>query len=252
MTTPPDAGRAEGLAEQSDADLLLLMSMRREEPCAARAAWEAFYLRHGRYVWVVCRRAYGDLLGGDVDDLVIETFRRAYERAESFNDGGLDDPERLTLRTRAWLGRIAQRLFQTLMRTRRLASVSRLELDHWQNIAPEEEAPRDEKRIRRVRRALEQLTPREQLVLRTTMQWYQPDKANQRMPDDVVADLAGTLDTTAENLRQIRRRALKKLRQMLEQPDTDPQAAAQSPRSDYDWKTLFPTRRNRTARRRRR
>ena len=43
----------------------------------------------------------------------------------------------------------------------------------------------------------------------------QPDHAHQRLPNDVAADLAETLGTTPENLRQIRSRAMKKIRTFL-------------------------------------
>ena len=62
---------------------------------------------------------------------------------------------------------------------------------------------------------------KEQMVIRVTFQWYRPGKPHQRLPNDVVADLAETLQTTSENLRQIRRRALIKIREfLLEQPRT--------------------------------
>jgi hypothetical protein len=49
------------------------------------------------------------------------------------------------------------------------------------------------------------------MVVQVTAQWYQPDRDHQRLPNDVAADLAASLQTTPENIRQIRRRALKKI-----------------------------------------
>ena len=63
----------------------------------------------------------------------------------------------------------------------------------------------------RVREALMALSERERLVLRVTLQWYRPGEEHQRLPNDVAADLARTLQTTPENLRQIRRRAMRKV-----------------------------------------
>ena len=104
----------------NDADLLAYMAMAGDDPAGARAAWEAFYRRHADYLYAVCLRAYGPLLGGDAGaaDLVADTFQRAYQRAVTFDPVGIDDPERLRLRTRAWLSRIAQRLAQTALRSR--------------------------------------------------------------------------------------------------------------------------------------
>jgi hypothetical protein len=56
------------------------------------------------------------------------------------------------------------------------------------------------------------------MVLRVTFQWYEPGREHQRLPNDVAADLADTLQTTPENLRQIRRRALRKIKAHLTAP----------------------------------
>jgi len=75
----PEAARGEGpgLTDETDADLLVYMAMADEDPDSARAAWEAFYLRHVEYLYRVCLRAYGDVLGGEAGaaDIVAETLR---------------------------------------------------------------------------------------------------------------------------------------------------------------------------------
>ena len=87
-----------------------------------------------------------------------------------------------------------------------------LDQDAWQQVAREPApATGDSETIRRVREAIESLNEKEQMVIRVTFQWYSPDREHQRLPNDVAADLAATLRTTPENLRQIRRRALRKI-----------------------------------------
>src|SRR5262249_10465498 len=67
-----------------------------------------------------------------------------------------------------------------------------------------------------VRDALQHvLDDREREILRVWFFWYDPTRANQCLPDDVVQDLAERFDTTPENVRQVRRRALKKLEAQL-------------------------------------
>ena len=109
------------LAGESDADLLVYMAMAEDDPGVAREAWDELYRRHADYLFGVCLRAYGDLLGGQagVCDLVADAFRRAYEHAESFDAAGVGDPQRLRLRVRGWLGRIAERLALTILRGRK-------------------------------------------------------------------------------------------------------------------------------------
>jgi RNA polymerase sigma factor (sigma-70 family) len=207
-----------GFAGESDGDLLVYMTMAEEDPPTARAAWEEFYRRHAEYLYAVCVRAYGPLLGGQagVCDLVADTFRRAYEKADKFDAQGISDPERLRRRTRAWLGRIAQRLAQTVLRGRHRMPTAFLEPEQWRQVAgpPRSEGASSDE-VRRVQEALLSLSEREQLVLRVTLQWYDPGRVHQRLPNEVAADVARTLRTTPENLRQIRRRALKKVEELL-------------------------------------
>ncbi len=208
------------MAEETDADLLVYMSMAETDGPAARAAWEAFYLRHVGYLYAVCFRTFGALVGPDgVADLVSETFRRAFRRAETFDPAGLENADRLRRRCRAWLGRIAQRLGQSMLRDNGRLGPVHLDPGHWQNLSrPRAAPPGDPEQIRRVRETLGRLSRREQIVLRATMQWYRPDQDHQRMPGEEVAALARTLETTPENLRQIRRRGLARLRDLLTRP----------------------------------
>ena len=87
-----------------------------------------------------------------------------------------------------------------------------LEIGHWQQVAAADRGVRTPSaKEHAVREAICSLTEREQLVIRTTFQWYRPEKAHQRLPNDVAGELAETLGTTPENLRQIRRRAMRKI-----------------------------------------
>ena len=214
MESQPARGAGPELANENDADLLVYMAMADDEPVCARAAWEAFYRQHVEYLYRVCLRAYGDILGGEAGaaDLAAEVFRAAYENAHKFNPAGITDANRLRLRARAWLGWIARRLVQDILRGRGRLPTRSLELDHWQQVAePKRPGAGASAKEDAVRQAVESLSEREQLVIRTTFQWYRPEKQHQRLPNDVAAELADTLGTTPENLRQIRRRAMKKI-----------------------------------------
>lgn len=214
MESQPVRGAGPELADDSDADLLVYMAMTDDDPACARMAWEVFYRRHVEYLYRVCLRAYGCLLGGEagVADLVAEAFRAAYENAHKFDPAEITDLDRLRLRARAWLGWIARRLVQDILRGRGRLPTRSLELDHWQQMPePDRSESCTSAKEKAVRRAVESLSEREQLVIRTTFQWYRPEKQYQRLPNDIAADLAETLGTTSENLRQIRRRAMRKI-----------------------------------------
>ena len=160
--TTDQASQARGLAEDSDADLLGYMSMAADDPAGAKAAWAEFYRRHVRYLYAVCLRAYGPLLGGEagVADLVAETFKRVYEHADKFDAVGLTDPDQLRLRTRALLGRIAQRLAQTALRGRSRMPTKLFDHDYWQSVSQQDVPAGDSETSGRVRAAIESLDER--------------------------------------------------------------------------------------------
>jgi len=200
--------------DETDADLLVYMTMAADEPACARAAWAEFYRRHAKYVYRICLRAYRDVLGDEaaVADLVAEVFRAAYQNADKFDPAGVTDAAILSLRCRAWLGWVARRMVQDLLRGRGRLKARTLELEHW-NRLPAQDRPRRTPTCAEqlVRQAILSLSDREQLVIRVTFQWHQTDRQHQRLPNAVAAELAQTLGTTAENLRQIRRRAMRKI-----------------------------------------
>lgn len=218
MEAQPARGAGPELANETDADLLVYMAMADDDPACARAAWEVFYTRHVEYLYRVCLRAYSDILGGEagIADLVADVFRTAYQNAHKFDPAKIECPERLRLRVRGWLGWIAKRMVQDTLRGRQQVHTRNLELDEWQQVAtPDEPYRPPSARQELIRQAVLSLTEREQLVIRVTLQWYQADRVHQRLPNDVAAQLAETLCTTPENLRQIRRRALRKIEDCL-------------------------------------
>lgn len=219
---------ANGFVDETDADLMIYMSMAEEDPAAAEEAWGEFYRRHVDYLYGVCHWAYDEIIGGEtgVGDIVMETFQRAFRSAYLFDPGGIDDLERARRRTRAWLGRIAQRLVQDTLRRRRRMEMVHFEPKLWQQIPEKTEQPAtDDAVVQRVREAVTELSEKEQIVVRVAAQWYRPGHDHQRLPNDIVADLTRTLRTTPENLRQIRRRAFRKIRDHLARPEDEDRAS---------------------------
>ena len=76
---------------ETDADLMAYMAMADQDPSAARDAWGEFYRRHVQYLYAMCDRAYGEVLGGEAGagDIVAETFRRAFRAAGRFDAGAM-------------------------------------------------------------------------------------------------------------------------------------------------------------------
>ncbi len=208
-------------ASDTDSDLLGYMAMRSEDPEAASEAWEEFCHRHTTYLYAVLgKRGYAQRLGGGehLEDLVQEILRRAFERAETFNDGGLSDSAALRRRTRGWLGAIAKNLFRDQLRAATrdpLWDSSGAEV--LESLVAEEDDDRiDSEVIILGLEAWENLNERQQEVLRATAEFLKPGEKFQRMPSGSVRKLAESLDTTTAGIRMIRKRAIGVIRDYVE------------------------------------
>jgi RNA polymerase sigma factor (sigma-70 family) len=209
---PPESA----LATESDAALLARVAARGAE---ARAAESELYKRHVRFLFGVLNRRRRDLLssaGLSPEDLVQETFQRAFERAGTFrpSEEALT-AERDTARTRAWLGRVATNLLADhLARLREVSAspyIDRLSSDDL------EETPSSERsgKVALVTEGLEALTERERDVLRVTALYQRAGEEQGRLPNAVSQDLSTRWQTTNDNIRAIRVRAMKKLKAFL-------------------------------------
>ena len=209
-------GRPLDLATASDGDLLALMG-RKDNTDLARAAWGAFYLRHCKFLYGVCFRAYGQRLGTHgVEDLVADTFRRAYTHgAPTYQSDVLESFEVQLRRVQGWLTTIAERLACDILSGCNLER-THFEQEEWQDVPEKADEPVSEKTTDVCRVMQSTLTEREEDVLRTTYHWYDPTKEHQKLPEAVLSSLAKRWNTTPDNIRQIRSRALRKLKDALE------------------------------------
>lgn len=202
-------------AEPSDRDLLAAVASSSLGHADKNRAQAMFYARHVRYLYGVLQRQQTKLLslaGVSAEDLVQETFHRAFERAHTFKADDLDDPEQLRRRTRAWLGRVAQNLVADHFERFREVSASPY-LDRVSCDAIDE-TPRASRELDLVSEGLDTLSEREQDVLRVTALYHRAGD-HQRLPNAVSAELAQRWGTTNENIRAIRSRALKKLTEFV-------------------------------------
>jgi RNA polymerase sigma factor (sigma-70 family) len=209
------------LDHASDAELFAFVA-RGEGP--ARQAQQALYQRHVRYLFGVLQKQRTRLLrlaGLSVEDLVHDTFARAFDRASTFREEPDLDPERARRRTRAWLGRVAQNLTADAFRRFREVSASPyLERAVAPDPAPDadEAPPSSRPELEPVRQAFAALSDREQDVLRVTALYHKAE-GRDRLPNDVSAELARRWGISNDNVRAIRSRAMKKLQRALEAPE---------------------------------
>jgi RNA polymerase sigma factor (sigma-70 family) len=211
MTIVQNQSSKAAFSTDTDEELLFYTSLRGEDPENAQAAWAAFYQRHVAYLHGICRRRYGRILGDGVQDLVQDTFIKVFDRASTFTNDGIADPDRARRRVRAWIGRISQHLF--LDRFRQQPPVEPVESPD-DLPAPPALSPEPSREELLIGQALDELSDREQDVLQVTAEWY-CEGQTQRVPNDIMEALALRWNTTAVNIRQIRHRATLKVKDYL-------------------------------------
>lgn len=87
-----------------------------------------------------------------------------------------------------------------------------------ETLAEPEAAPPSSRspKLRLMREALDTLSERERDVLRVAALYFRPGEEHQRLPNEVAAELARRWETSGDNVRAIRSRAIKKLKGYLE------------------------------------
>lgn len=203
-----------------DCELLRRMADNAGNLSARREAWGVFYGRHAEYVRRSSLRAHSTLIGPDqVRDAVHDTFLRAYQRAGTFELIGAS-AENQRKAVRAWLFRINENIIRDYFRnTPMVLFVEDSELEEHlerarEGTAPQPDGPSDAK-VAVLEQGLNGLTDREQRVLRETAFWYVPGLRQQRMPHAAMQRLANDLNTTPANIRQLRARAMEKLKKYV-------------------------------------
>jgi RNA polymerase sigma factor (sigma-70 family) len=213
--------RGNELTAACDAELLRRMAEGGHGSKRGLGAWAEFYNRHKAYLYAVLTRAHGKDIGeARVTEIVQDAFVRAYQRAQTYRpDGSAQNDDAGRKQARAWLGRIADNILRDSFRREPqvvFMDESELEAKHDQTVQEESDSPPPSAGALKFERALAQLTTREQEVLRVTGFWYERGQRQQRLPNSVMAKLTADLNTTPENIRQIRARATKKLRKIME------------------------------------
>lgn len=210
---------------ESLGDLELLRLMAAGDDIAVDA-WEEFFERHKLYLYGVCKRVFTHLVGEHrVEDIVQDALVKAFAKASTLqheNDLDVDSQRRLV---RSWLGTICANIVRDYFRGQpEVDFVDEDVLDAHEScdsgqVLEESDVTDDSQSVTRLRlmeEAMQTLTEREQEVLRTTGMWYKAGQKAQRLPNQVMTELAASLKTSPLNIRKIRERAIAKIKSYIE------------------------------------
>jgi RNA polymerase sigma factor (sigma-70 family) len=200
------------------ADLFLSMAMKDDDRQEAERAFTEFYDCYKNYLFTVVKNVcqswetYGDELIQAVHE---NTFLTVYEKAESFMI--IEDLpfERQELRMKAWLGKIAYREMLLLLRK---FKDEKERIDYHDDLSfleQREEADNSQvnEEILLVEKALRTLSDRDRHILITYMMF---EDGNKQLPKPEIQRLAEIWDVLPDNMRQIKKRSIAKIKQYIE------------------------------------
>jgi RNA polymerase sigma factor (sigma-70 family) len=201
------------LEHHSDSELFSTIAA---QPEGASREMEEIYQRHVRYLFGVVRKQCVMLRFTDTEteDVVHDTFQRAFVGAATYRASESTDPDAARRWTRAWLGRIARNLIvDALGKERELPAGDALE--RVADRGPPSSRP-PSPRLHALQRAISELSEREQDVLRVSALYYRNGGGQERLPNHVSLELSRRWNTSNDNIRAIRKRALQKLQHRTE------------------------------------
>ena len=174
-------------------------------------AWDAFgkiYHKYSGILWTLCIKICGDR--GNADLVYETTWKKIWENPiYNYNE--------YKVSFKAWMSVVARRVWLDVQKKVVMASDAEMPdisvNPHEFEIVEEVEKPNFEKQV--LEDALHQLNEKEYDVLMTYMEYDTDQKKH--IPDNVLAVLTTKYQTTAVNLRQIKCRALKKVKDYIEQ-----------------------------------
>lgn len=198
-----------------DSELLNQMAGVHSDAAGAEEAWEEFYRRHYDYLLNVCRSAYSSQLGGGrVPEVVQDAFVKAFRGASTFRPSASQSAEENRWHVRGWLGTILKNAVFDLYR-QDPPEVFPEDIEMFPDEEPNGDNTLEDTPVGPLEKAFLALEEREREVLRETMLWHIPGARQQRMPSKALQALAKRLNTTAANVRQIRSRAIAKLKSAM-------------------------------------
>jgi RNA polymerase sigma factor (sigma-70 family) len=208
-------------AENDDLSLILRMVCKDSNREDAEAALTKFFERYHKIVKAFAERNNFRSLGFDVDDFVLKTFHKAYERIETFSaETGLSTAQ-LEQKIKTWLFQIAKNEF--LMEFRKSLNKHEETTDQDFELSDNDkdvdlDGPIDpplKGKAAAVRTFLEKLPEGDRLLLETSMNFYDFMSQKCIIPKELLLGLAHALSTTPEGIKQKRKRLLRKLEEHL-------------------------------------
>lgn len=209
--------------EETDCDLMLYIQLKDEDEKNANLALKELIDRHHIYLVSVGLKALNrpNLYGSEefIQDLVMDTWKKIYDHAESYN-GSTPNEATLSRRTfRAWAGRILRNHLRDWLKAKRnrgiVQSINLCFEEHYgQNELPDSNNDTFTEKLEEssADSLFSCLTEKEADVMRELLLHLGTGILTSALPHGAIEQIAEEMDTTAENIRQLKSRAIRKIK----------------------------------------
>lgn len=206
-------------------DLELIQQIGSVDTVFSESCFNEFYNRYKNYLLSVCRKSCFHFDSSDslADDIFQNTFLKVLKKSSTFKIKNPDENTNISGKIKSWLSIIAKNELIDFLRKnpdeKVLSDRSRIKSYDLEETFIKEDHFDVEENIEPVSiqkvildNALNTLTLREKYVLMTYMQFFNPLEINRHLPDEALKNICDKFNIKASNVRQIKSRALKKLK----------------------------------------
>lgn len=206
------------LTNEALAVLFLSMALKKDNRQDAEKAFAEFYNRYKNYLFTVVRNAceswtmYGEEL---IQGVHQNTFLTVFEKAEDFMLIENIPFERQEKRMKSWLGIIAHREMLQLLRQ---FKKDKEKIEYHDDLtflenSDEEIKPQKSEDFLLAEKALNTLSERDRNILVTYLMF---EEGNKKLPSSEIQRLAEMWEVLPDNMRQIKKRSLEKVKKYIE------------------------------------
>lgn len=207
------AKKLEPLTNETLADIFLSMAMKKDDMQNAEKAFTEFYNRYKSFIYTVIKKAcrswkmYGDEL---IETVFVNTFLTVYEKAETFMLIDNVHFERQEKRMKYWLSQVAKHEMLQLLRQYK---INKDKIEYLDDLSFLERIDNETEEIKSddillAEKAFQTLSERDRDILVTYLMY---EDGNKKLPSDEIQRLANMWGVLPDNMRQIKRRSLRKL-----------------------------------------
>lgn len=196
----------------------------------SESAFNEFFFRYKSFLLRACKKSCVSFDSSEMlaDDIFQNTLLKVLNKAHTFKSKNPDgDSKNISIEIKAWLSRIAyhelinflrknpdEKVLSNPFRTKSNDLSNTIIEDHEEEI----ENIKPEKLIQKnlLEAALANLSEREKYILMAYMQYFDSTQPLKHLPDDVLNGICIKFTIKPDNVRQIKGRAMKKLKLQLE------------------------------------